>query len=398
MKNDLDRQLTELLSEDPAAIIERERTAFDHLAGARGKSLVLFGAGGQGKRTLSCLRSLGIEPLAFVDNNSAAWGKAVDGLQVLSPDEAVRRFGTFAVFIVTIWRDIGGHPVEEIRAQLTDYGDVCVISVGFLYWKYPEIFLPYFYCDLPHKTLKQRKQVIQGMQLWCDEASRQEYLAQIGLRLRLDFQGLPLKVNWPAYLPEGLFTLNSNEVFVDCGAFDGDTLRDYIQKQNDRFKRYIAFEPDQVNFLKLNEYRNSLPETIKPKVTIANSAIGNHNGMVLFAAAGTAQSAISTTDGVQVPISTLDELLNETAPTYIKMDIEGAEVEALLGARECIRINRPILAICVYHCFDHLWRLPQLIHSLSENYHFFLRPHRDAGWDLVCYAVPVERMNSNAVK
>lgn len=70
------------------------------------------------------------------------------------------------------------------------------------------------------------------------------------------------------------------------------------------------------------------------------------------------------------------------------MDIEGSELDALVGAQELIRRANPILAVCAYHRQDHLWRVPLLIHSISDQYRFFLRPHGSEGWDLVCYAVP----------
>jgi len=395
MQDDLERQLLKLLEEPPAKAVERQRSAFDQLAGHRGRSLVLFGAGVLGRKTLAGLRSVGIEPLAFADNNDKAWGKMIDGLQVLPPGEAVSRFGPKAVFIVTIWRDLGGHPVAQVRSQLATYGGATVvISVAFLFWKYPDTFLPYFSLDLPHKTLEQREHVSKALHLWADDASRREYVAQVRWRLWLDFEGLSPRVSWPAYLPDDLFALSPDEVFVDCGAFDGDTLRDYLQKQEFRFGKIIALEPDPVNFLKLQQWRDSLPTAIEQRVTVSNSAVGDRNGRVRFAATGTDQAAVSMTGGVEVPISTLDELLRETPPTYIKMDIEGAEQEALVGASEIIRTYCPVLAICVYHRFDHLWRLPLFIRSLSDQYRFFLRPHRDAGWDLVCYAVPKSRFTN----
>ena len=74
------------------------------------------------------------------------------------------------------------------------------------------------------------------------------------------------------------------------------------------------------------------------------------------------------------------------------MDIEGAEPETLNGSIRIIQKHSPVLAISVYHQFDHLWKLPLLIKSLSEQYSFFLRPYRLAHWDLVCYAIPTNRI------
>jgi len=394
MQDDLERQLLKLLEEPQVKTVERERSAFDQLAGHRGRSLVLFGAGVLGRKTLAGLRCVGIEPLAFADNNHTAWGKVIDGLQVLPPAEAVNRFGSKAAFIVTIWRDLGGHPVTQIRKQLATYGEATVISATFLFWKYPDTFLPYFSLDLPHKTLEQREEVSQALHLWADEASQREYVAQVRWRLWLDFEGLSPRVPWPAYLPNDLFVLRPDEVFVDCGAFDGDTLRDYLHERETPFGKIIALEPDPVNFSKLQQWRDSLRTPINQGVTVLNSAVGDRNGRVRFATTGTDQAAVSMAGGIEVPILTLDELLRETPPTYIKMDIEGAEQEALVGAGRIIRTYCPVLAICVYHRFDHLWRLPLFIWSLSDQYRFYLRPHRDAGWDLVCYAVPKSRLTN----
>jgi hypothetical protein len=73
------------------------------------------------------------------------------------------------------------------------------------------------------------------------------------------------------------------------------------------------------------------------------------------------------------------------------MDIEGSEMDALAGASRIIREQGPLLAICVYHKQDDLWKIPLLIHSLNPEYRFFLRPHKLEVWDLVCYAVPKAR-------
>jgi hypothetical protein len=90
----------------------------------------------------------------------------------------------------------------------------------------------------------------------------------------------------------------------------------------------------------------------------------------------------------------LDENLTkiQIRPTYIKMDIEGGELSALKGARGIIQKEMPILAICLYHRYDDLWRIPLYVQSLVRGYHFFLRPYEIEGWQLVCYAIPTIRL------
>jgi hypothetical protein len=93
-----------------------------------------------------------------------------------------------------------------------------------------------------------------------------------------------------------------------------------------------------------------------------------------------------------VDLVCLDEALSGVEPTYIKMDIEGAELDALTGARGIIERYTPVLAICSYHLQNHLWKVPLLIRSFSDKYEFLLRPHFLEGWDLVTYAIPKHRL------
>ncbi|MCX6008116.1 MAG: FkbM family methyltransferase [Chloroflexi bacterium] len=392
--NELDRQLEELLSEPIASVLNREKFTFDELAAPFGKSLVLFGAGELGRRTLAGMRQLDIEPLAFSDNNPRLWRKSIDGLQVLPPAEAVQKYGSTAVFVLTIWSDTIGHPLDSIEKQLNGYGPTKVVSFGFLYWKYAEAFLPYFGLDLPHKTRAQIDQVRAASFLWADDASRTEYLAQLRWRLQLDFAGLPSPKLEAQYFPDGLFSFIPEEVFVDCGAFDGDTIRLFLEHKGSSFNRLIAVEPDPINFSKLTSYVASLPDHLKQKITVHQTATGISRGKVTFAAKGTIQSNITETGNLEVDCLPLDDLLYSITPTYVKMDIEGAELETLRGARRIIKEFRPILSFSVYHRFDHIWHLPLLIQSISSNYSFFLRPHGQTCWELVCYAIPKNRLNA----
>ena len=74
------------------------------------------------------------------------------------------------------------------------------------------------------------------------------------------------------------------------------------------------------------------------------------------------------------------------------MDIEGAELDAIEGSQRVIEEDRPVLALCVYHTQDHLWKVPLAVKEIHEEYRFFLRPHMQECWDTVCYAVPPDRI------
>lgn len=386
---ELTAALGDLFAEGEAGARDRESSAYDLAAGLAKRPLVLFGAGQLGRITLAGLRRLGVEPIAFTDNNQRLWNTTVEGVKVLSPREAARLHGDQAIFLVTIWRGRSDDRMPEREANLRDLGCQHVITFQPLFWKHPEIFLPHYAVDLPHRVHQRADDVRRAAQLWADDASRGEYLAQLRWRMLGDFNAMPDPVDHMIYFPHELCPLTDREVFVDCGAYDGDTIQSFLEEAKNRFAYIYGFEPDPANFAKLQERVAQLSR--RDSITIRRAAVGATAGVVTFSGEGSEASRVGQGE-MQVDCVVLDEVLAGTQPTYIKMDIEGSEPDALTGARGIIERHSPVLAICTYHVQDHLWKIPLLINSFSDNYAFFLRPHLLEGWDLVTYAIPKHRL------
>jgi FkbM family methyltransferase len=385
----LSSELDELLSEPVRAAQDRERHTFDRAVAPFDGRLVLCGAGNLGRKILAALRAEGIEPLAFVDNNPKLWGTLVAGLSVFSPPEAARCFAQSATFCITIWQGEGTQTMSQRMQQFRNLGCENVIDFGALFWKFSERLLPHYSLDLPHKVLLAADDVRSAFDLWSDAASRAEYVAQIRWRLRLDFDHL-LPVADEIYFPPDLFKISGDEVFVDCGAFDGDTIREFLARSAGQFRQIYAFEADPVNFSKLTRFIDDCAPQTQGRITAIRKAVSERMGVLKFSATGTAASAIGA-HGIDVECEKLDQEVVEP-PTWIKMDIEGSEMAALRGAQETIMRHAPILCICVYHTQDHLWNVPLLIAAHHAGYKMFLRPHLRESWDLVCYAVPESRV------
>jgi len=378
------KQLINLLSRSEEEVISSQNRKLDSLLKHTGEMYVLFGSGILGRTALEGLRQTGNEPLAFVDNNSHLWGQKVNGVAILSPQDANRKFGQNVIFVITIYTS------APVHLQLKQMG-VNYISFAELSWKYSGVFLPHYALDLPHSIFEQREAVMQAMDIWEDEKSEEEYLAQIAWRLSLDFSILPAPSNPDQmYFPSPLFSIGPADTIVDCGAFDGDTIRS-LQSGNVDFRHLIAIEPDPFSCRKLGDYLLTLPENVRNKVAVRQNAVDSSRRTLQFGATGTARSGMGL-GSYEVEAIPLDELLISEKPTYIKMDIEGAEYEALCGGREIIKEHRPILAICLYHRQEDLWRIPLLIRSMSGDYRLFLRRYSDECWEQVCYAIPKERL------
>lgn len=378
-------QLEELFKKDPTALVNTQKVAFKGLIAETGERYILFGAGRLGQITLKGLRKAGIEPLAFADNNPKLWGLKVEGLNVLSPQSAAEQFGANAVFIITVYTSA---PVWE---QMTGKG-IKVASFATLAWFYPQFLTPHGGVEHPYKIFEQAENVRKSLNLWADDISRREYMGQLLWQTSLDLNVLPphLPQN-EIYFADDLISLQEDEVFVDCGAFDGDSVEEFIKRRNSIFGQIIAIEPDPENCKSLEARLTALSIEAREKIRLIQSAAGSKYETVTFNATGTAGSSIGE-GSYQVQCTPLDELLNDVKPTFIKMDIEGAEPDALLGAKKIIKRDKPVLAICMYHAQEHIWQIPLLIQSFSKEYEFFFRRYADECWELVCYAVPKNRL------
>jgi FkbM family methyltransferase len=381
----LREQLFELLEQDPAAVKAREPRRFDELA-PPGAPLVLFGAGGLGRKTLTALARAGIRPVAIADNSARLHGSRIDGVEVLAPAEAARRYGEQGVFVVTVY--VGA---AAVRRQLVGLGCRCVLPFQLLAWKHPADLLPHYALDLPHKVIEERERILAAGALLQDEESRVEFLAQVRWRLDPSYEDFPPKARHEIYFPEELASLSADEFFVDCGGFDGDTVRSFVARTGDRFRKILVFEPDPANFARLVAMVKGLPPEIGSKVRAEPLALGARPGQLRLDVRGAA-SCVSETGELVVQVARLDAVLGDERPTWIKMDVEGAELEVLGGAEEPIRRHRPLLAISAYHRPDDPWRLPLYLRELNPGYRFHLRRYTpEINDDLVLYAVPEGR-------
>jgi FkbM family methyltransferase len=384
-------QLDRLLDRNPAEIQDWERGYFDEFAGAKADQLVLCGAGGLGRKTLQGLRQLGIEPLAFTDNDARKWGQKIEGIEIFSPEDAIAKFSSTAIFVITVWGAYSKDRMSDRIQKWTQAGCNRVTTFLPLFWKFPEVFLPYWACDLPHQVIENKAKIQQVAATWSDAASLQQFINQVAWRLSGDFNLFPDPSLGKIYFSPSFIQLLPDEHFVDCGAFTGDTLVDFLAFAGNDFLKYTALEPDPQNFTKLSRFVANCEAQHQSKIEILPYATHSSRQTLRFSGLGNA-SATCTIDGdLEVQGERLDDIFAAESPTFIKLDIEGGEIEALLGAKELLKKFRPIVAVSIYHVQDHLWEIPMLLSSILNDYNFYSIAHDHEGWDLVMYAIPQER-------
>ena len=216
-----------------------------------------------------------------------------------------------------------------------------------------------------------------------DEKSKRIYLGLIKFRQTRSNRDFPFHaIGEEQYFFKEL-KLGENEVFIDCGAFIGDTIDPFLRRCR-KYRQIIAFEPDPVNFEKLkNKYGNN------SKITLINAGVHDKDGEISFSGEGWWNSKIA--DGVQggaatsIPVRAIDSVNPENV-SFIKMDIEGAELKALKGAEKTILRDKPKLAICIYHGDEDMIGIAEYIHRLVPEYKLYVR-HYGLVTETVLYAV-----------
>jgi FkbM family methyltransferase len=361
----------------------RQQNAFDAIAGGRRK-IVIFGAGRLGRSVCQGLLGTDLEPVAFVDNNPRVWGTEVQQLPVLSPQDAARKHSEDACFVASIWHPSNSVLMPALLAQIRALG-CCAIPFPLLFWRQAGTFLPYFFWDLPTNLLQHGNEIVDAFEMLSDECSQETFANQLQLRLLADFECIGSPFPGEQYFP-GVFSVTNDECFVDCGSYTGDTIRSFLTQTENRFRKVVAFEADSLVVPSLETYAKGLG----PRAALYNAAVGAHTGVVHFSGNGIGGGHVNAA-GVVVPCVRLDDALADERVSFIKMDIEGAELEALEGARHTIERDRPILAVCAYHKPNHLWRIVAALKFLAPESALFLRSHCADGLDTVCYAVPPER-------
>lgn len=175
--------------------------------------------------------------------------------------------------------------------------------------------------------------------------------------------------------------------YIDGGAFDGDSLLQ-LAAHHPIAQAYL-FEPDPANYLALcNRLRtSSFPVHCLPLGLMSNYQV------LSFAGGQGEGGSFNGTGNIHVACAALDDLLPNIAVDFIKLDVEGAEIPALHGARRLIEKHRPTLAISLYHRPEDLWEIPAALDNISADFHLYIRQHYFNSFDSVLYATPANSLS-----
>ena len=359
-----------------SAILNRYSEALDALRDHR--RAAVFGAQRLGEEVSGSLISSGITPEVFIDNNASKHGANINGIPILPlsalPDNNLPIVIATTRFTSSITRQLKAGGFRHILP----YSVMSLVDGE----RYPE--------EIPYVGIQQdfadhRAKYLSLFLTLSDEKSRRVLDGLVSYRLDYDSSLADAVADeyTRQYFDEELIEFNGADVFVDLGGYDGDTAENFIKYSGGAaYKKIYVFEPDE-NLVRRATERLQGCKAIEFIPAGAYSS----DGELRFAASGRTNGAISESGELVIPVRRIDSVVVE-APTLIKMDIEGAETEALRGADSLLRATpRPKLAIAAYHYAPDLWKLVDVVREINPDYRFYLRHYSETGLESVIYAI-----------
>lgn len=294
----------------------------------RNTSFAICGAGNMGKKSLKAIKHAGYNVRCFLDNDRCKQGKDIDGIRVCS----------FAEFVSS--KELNKDTVVIIdNMRLADLFGSELFDLGF-----------------PQRNIYRTRDTI----------------------IRSAFGNI--------YFDLPQMKHDENEVFLDAGSFDGNTVREFIKWCDKKYSKIFAFEPMSEGYALS---KKNLEHT--ENVEVLKLALSDHRGDAEFSQifAGLMGSRLgSGGDYVEtVQVDTIDNVMNGHPVTFIKLDIEGAELDALKGAEQTLKTYKPKLAVSLYHKNEDIYEIPLWLKEIVPEYKFYLRHYSNKRWDLVLYCI-----------
>ena len=334
--------------------------------------LVLYGNGDYGTIIFKFLISLNIKVSAicidrkFILSENKEW----NGIPIVATEDISQMFEEFNVVLGLTQYILPEKKMKEIAQCINIYFLDTTLSIDFFNLNFINENLDLFYETYSYMA---------------DDNSKSTFVGFINGKLSTRPNVFDL-VDPNQYFPEGIIVLSPDEVFVDAGAYIGDTLFEFINHSNGNYNTYYALEPDIDSYTKLCAY---IKENNFSDIVTCNKGAWYEKQTLRFSSdiEHMQRSSVSQSGQFTIDVDSIDNILQNKRATFIKMDIEGAELAALEGAKGTIIKYKPKLAICVYHKPEDLITIPQYIKKLCPDYKFYLRQHLPITQELVLYAV-----------
>lgn len=358
---------------------------------SQGRKIIFFGRGALAKDALEELKEVSY----ICDNDYELWGRETSnpGVEICSPLRLYSENPEDIIILVTAAADY----VYEITRQIQEIDDFDIF--------YYHLLKNEFLQEISQDLFSDYDRIKSAGRLLSDYKSRQ-ILREIVHRRMIgcceEFADLRVEGE-QQYLFTPMFRkINSQEIVIDCGGYTGDTIEKFVRFFGNAVKRIYSFEALSQNLEKLQQRCDKLkgPDKWKGEFKLLPFAVSDKTSIITFCETPLPGGSFSPefrsttkfkfTNPVQtfqVESRSIDDIIPPGEKvTLIKMDIEGAEYEACVGAERTIKMHKPRLAISIYHNACDYWRIFELIKEFVPEYHMAVRHHKKRHVDTVLYA------------
>lgn len=359
-------KITEYTNELIEKLIRENQGIYQQFEQQQSNGILIYGAGFVGNWAAEYMQSCKIPVPYFIDRDSKKWGTRLAGIEIIAPeDERIKEYP----YILIAAR----HAIPQVMK---------------LYSGSEYTLMPFegYYCIKNYQDYSQVRD-----QYLCDEKSFYTYNALLYTMLTGKTDSCLDVMEKDMYFGIPEFSGNFNEAFVDAGAFVGDSVERFIWENLGTFKHIYAFEPGEKQFHALEKRMERLYDEwsiSRDKVSLEKAGLSDRNQQMscIYTDDDSLRHALSTENGNHtIDTYRLDDYLNGAEATFLKVDIEGMEMEFLRGAEKTIRKYRPKMALCAYHYPCDLYCIAQYVKSLDLGYQFKLRLHAPFFGDFVLY-------------
>jgi len=347
-----------------------------------GQSVWIFGAGQFGRDLCAAMQRAGHKVAGFVETKPSAtqvMGLPLVNWQQWSPEHCA------APLCIGIFNR--GMPLDALEALARQAGAHDVFFPWDLYKAFKKDLGWRFWLSEPERILSNTDLIASALECLSDDTSKRCLLDIAAFRLGLQTSYGSFQHAENQYFNR--LTLDAFKdraiSFVDGGAYNGDTYLELCTLAE--VKAAYLFEPDNGNFSQLVRNVRSTGHTLQ----CLPLGLSDSYRVLSFNAGNGEGASIAENGTAHIAVTALDDVLAGHTVDFIKLDVEGAELQALQGAQQLIQRSRPVLALSLYHCPQDLWELPLTLSRLCEGYRFYIRQHFFNSFESVLYAVPIHR-------
>ena len=329
----------------------KEKNVWDTLKES-GKPVILYGMGLGAEKIMSVLGEYGVNIDGVFASDEFVRGHSFKGYKVMKYSEVCEKYEDFNV-VLCFASHLDGviENIKRINAEHTVFAPDVPVAGGGLFSR---------------EFIKENEEKFDFVyNALADDESRRVYLDVLNFKVSGKIEYLLDSFCDKSEVYSDILRLGKSEKIIDLGAYDGDTIREFLDATGGEYDYITALEPDEKNFKKLLKNTEEMLN-----ISCLNMGAWDKKDTLIFSKKAGRNSKLSA-DGTGVEVIDIDSL--EIAPTFIKMDIEGAELKALCGAEKTIKKYSPKLYVCAYHRNEDLFSLPLKIRELNKNYKIYFR-------------------------